>query len=417
MKKICSIPFSTVVLALVIVVMALSWGGSYTVKAGSTSLPLKELRVFSDVYGRIKTSYVEEVNDGTLIEGAIEGMLAKLDPYSVYLKDNSYKDLKINTTGKFGGLGIEVNKEGDFISVISPIDDTPAQRAGIQPGDLISEIDGETVKGLTLQEAVEKMRGEVGTKINLTILRKKDKDDEQFERLPIELTRAIIKVKNARHTLLEPGFGYIRIAKFQQRTSRELLEAIGKLSKENNQPLQGLIIDLRNNPGGLLNEAVNVSDVFLPEQSPVVFTKGRIQGSTVEYKTSLPDQTDGLPLVLLINGGSASASEIVAGALQDTKRATLLGTKSFGKGSVQTVHSFDDKNALKLTTAKYYTPSGRSIQDVGIVPDFVVEFEPLSDEASEARDKLDKRDLKSLLGFDNQVKQALKELKSLAVNQ
>ena len=415
MRKICSTRFSTIALALVIVVMALSWGGSYTVTASSTSLPLKELRVFSDVYGRIKTSYVEEVNDGILIEGAIEGMLAKLDPYSVYLKGHSYRNLKINTTGKFGGLGIEVNKEGDFINIISPIDDTPAQRAGIQPGDLISEINGETVKGLMLQEAVEKMRGEVGTKINLTILRKKS--DGQFERLPIELTRAIIKIKNARHTLLEPGFGYIRIAKFQQRTSRELLEAIGKLSKENNQPLQGLIIDLRNNPGGLLSEAVNVSDVFLPAQSPVLFTKGRIQGSTVEYKTSSPDQTDGLPLVLLINGGSASASEIVAGALQDAKRATLLGTKSFGKGSVQTVHSFDEKNALKLTTAKYYTPSGRSIQDVGIVPDFVIEFEPLSDEAVEKRDNLDKRDLKSLLSFDNQVKQALKELKLLAVNQ
>lgn len=415
MNKTYSVRLSTIVLILAIIGMVLFWGGTYTVRAGATSLPLKELRVFSDVYGRIKTSYVEEVDDGTLIEGAIDGMLEKLDPYSVYLKDNSYKDLKINTTGKFGGLGIEVNKEGDFINVISPIDDTPAQRAGIQPGDLITEIDGETVKELTLQEAVDKMRGEVGTKINLLILRKKD--EEQFERLPIELTRAIIKVKNARHTLLEPGFGYVRIAKFQQRTSRELLAAINKLSEENKQPLQGLIVDLRNNPGGLLNEAVNVSDLFLPAQSPVVFTRGRIPGATVEYKTSSPDQTDDLPLVLLINGGSASASEIVAGALQDSKRATLLGTKSFGKGSVQTVHSFDEHNALKLTTAKYYTPSGRSIQDVGIVPDFEVEFEPLSEEQRAERDKLDRKDLKSLLSFDSQVKQALKELKLLAINQ
>ena len=346
-------------------------------------------------------------------------MLAKLDPYSVFLKKKSYEELKVNTTGKFGGLGIEVDKEGGFIHVIAPIDDTPAERAGIKAGDLISEINNKSIKGLSLQEAVDQMRGEVGTTITLTILRKKGKMADQqatlYKKLSIDLTRAIIKVKNARHALLEPDIGYVRISKFQQRTSLDLMASIEELNRENKKPLQGLIVDLRNNPGGMLNEAVNVADLFLPPKKPVVYTKGRIEGSTIEYKTSLSDQTSGLNLILLINKGSASASEIVAGALRDNGRALILGTQSFGKGSVQTVHPFDAEHALKLTTAKYYTPSGTSIQDVGITPDFEYEFETLSEEQAEARDKISRKDLKARLAYDNQVQRAIEELKKLAL--
>ncbi len=405
---------------LVLVISGGFWeSGIYSANAEQATLPLKELRTFSDVYGRIKTSYVDEIDDATLIEGAIDGMLSKLDPYSVFLKKKSYEELKVNTTGRFGGLGIEVDKEGGFVHVIAPIDDTPAERAGIQAGDLISEINNKSTKSLSLQEAVEQMRGEVGTTITLTILRKKEKEPDQeatlYKKLSINLARAVIKVQNSRHALLEPDIGYVRISKFQQRTSLDLMTSIEELNKENKKPLQGLIVDLRNNPGGMLNEAISVADLFLPAKTPVVYTKGRIEGSTTEYKTSRPDQTSGLIVMLLINKGSASASEIVAGALQDNDRAMILGTQSFGKGSVQTVHPFDAEHALKLTTAKYYTPSGISIQDVGITPDFNYDFEQLSDEQAEARNKLSRKDLKARLGYDSQVQQAIRELKKLAL--
>lgn len=421
MNKYLSLRFILASLLVLIISGGIFWSSAYSVNAEQATLPLKELRVFSDVYGRIKTSYVDEIDDATLIEGAIDGMLAKLDPYSVFLKKKSYEELKVNTTGKFGGLGIEVDKEGDFINVISPIDDTPAERAGIQAGDLIAEINGKSVKDLSLQEAVDQMRGEIGTTITLIVLRKQEDETEQkntlYERLSINLTRAVIKVKNSRHALLEPDFGYVRISKFQQRTSQDLMASIEGLSKENKRPLQGLIVDLRNNPGGMLNEAVNVADLFLPTKASVVYTKGRIEGSTVEYKTSRPDQTDGLTVILLINNGSASASEIVAGALQDNDRALILGTQSFGKGSVQTVHPFDKEHALKLTTAKYYTPSGISIQDVGITPNFKFEFEELSDEQVALRKKISRKDLKARLIYDSQVQQAIKELKKLALKE
>ena len=421
MNRYLSLRFILTALLILIVSSGIFWSGVYSANAEQSTLPLKELRVFSDVYGRIKTSYVEEIDDATLIEGAIDGMLAKLDPYSVFLKKKSYEELKVNTTGKFGGLGIEVDKEGNFIHVIAPIDDTPAERAGIQAGDLIAEINGEAVKDLSLQEAVDRMRGEIGTTITLIVLRETEGNTEQketlYERLSIDLTRAVIKVKNSRHALLEPDFGYVRISKFQQRTSQDLMVSIKELINENKKPLQGLIIDLRNNPGGMLNEAINMADLFLPAKASVVYTKGRIEGSTVEYKTSRPDQTDGLTVLLLINKGSASASEIVAGALRDNDRALILGTQSFGKGSVQTVHPFDQEHALKLTTAKYYTPSGISIQDVGITPDFKFEFEGLSDEQIAERKKISRKDLKARLGYDSQVQQALKELKKLALKE
>ena len=423
MNKYLSLRFITTSLLILVLSGGFFWSGVYSANAEQATLPLKELRTFSDVYGRIKTSYVDQIDDATLIEGAIDGMLAKLDPYSVFLKKKSYEELKVNTTGKFGGLGIEVDKEGGFVHVIAPIDDTPAERAGIQAGDLISEINNQSTKSLSLQEAVDKMRGEVGTTITLTVLRKKEQETEEeteqqatlYKKLSINLTRAVIKVQNSRHTLLEPGFGYVRISKFQQRTSLDLMASIQELTRENRKPLEGLIVDLRNNPGGMLNEAINVADLFLPAKTSVVYTKGRIEGSTIEYKTSAPDQTDGLTVMLLINNGSASASEIVAGALQDNKRATILGTQSFGKGSVQTVHPFDAEHALKLTTAKYYTPSGISIHDVGIKPDFEYKFEILSEEEAEARSKLSRKDLKARLAYDSQVQQAIKELKKLAL--
>ena len=421
MNKYLSLRFILASLLVLTISGGIFWSGVYSANAEQATLPIKELRVFSDVYGRIKTSYVDEIDDATLIEGAIDGMLAKLDPYSVFLKKKSYEELKVNTTGKFGGLGIEVDKEGDFIHVIAPIDDTPAERAGIQAGDLIAEINGELVKDLSLQDAVDRMRGEIGTTITLIVLRKRGEETEQkeilYERLSIDLTRAVIKVKNSRHALLEPDFGYVRISKFQQRTSQDLMISIEELTKENKKPLQGLIVDLRNNPGGMLNEAVNVADLFLPAKTSVVYTKGRIEGSTIEYKTSRPDQTDGLTIMLLINNGSASASEIVAGALQDNDRALILGTQSFGKGSVQTVHPFDTEHALKLTTAKYYTPSGISIQDVGITPNFKFEFEKLSEEQLKERKKISRKDLKARLDYDSQVQQALKELKKLALKE
>ena len=421
MNRYLSLRFILTALLILIVSSGIFWSGVYSANAEQSTLPLKELRVFSDVYGRIKTSYVEEIDDATLIEGAIDGMLAKLDPYSVFLKKKSYEELKVNTTGKFGGLGIEVDKEGNFIHVIAPIDDTPAERAGILAGDLIAEINGEAVKDLSLQEAVDRMRGEIGTTITLIVLRETEGNTEQketlYERLSIDLTRAVIKVKNSRHALLEPDFGYVRISKFQQRTSQDLMVSIKELINENKKPLQGLIIDLRNNPGGMLNEAINMADLFLPAKASVVYTKGRIEGSTVEYKTSRPDQTDGLTVILLINKGSASASEIVAGALRDNDRALILGTQSFGKGSVQTVHPFDQEHALKLTTAKYYTPSGISIHDVGITPDFKFEFEELSDEQIAERKRISRKDLKARLGYDSQVQQALKELKKLALKE
>ena len=421
MNNYLSLRFIAISLSLIIISGGIFWTGVYSADAEQATLPLKELRVFSDVYGRIKTSYVDEIDDTILIEGAIDGMLAKLDSYSVFLKKKSYQELKVNTTGKFGGLGIEVDKEEDFILVISPIDDTPAQRAGMQAGDLIANINGKSVKELSLQQAVDLMRGEVGTTITLTILRETEKQSEQkdtfYDRLTVNLTRAVIKIKNSRHTLLEPDFGYVRISKFQQRTSQDLMKSIEELSKENNNPLHGLIVDLRNNPGGMLNEAVNVADLFLPAKTSVVYTKGRIKGATVEYKTSAPDRTNGMTVILLINNGSASASEIVAGALQDNDRALILGTQSFGKGSVQTVHPFDETHALKLTTAKYYTPSGVSIQDVGITPDLKFEFEKLSDEQLAERKKISRKDLKAHLSYDSQVQQALKELKKLALKE
>jgi carboxyl-terminal processing protease len=330
-------------------------------------LPLEELRTFAEVFGRIKSDYVEPVDDKTLLESAIRGMLSGLDPHSAYLDDEEYRDLQVGTSGEFGGLGIEVGMEDGFVKVISPIDDTPAQRAGLQAGDLIVRIDEKPVKGMTLNDAVNLMRGKAGTKIELTIMR--DGADNPFK---VEIVRDIIHVASVKSRTLDPGYGYLRVSHFQSRTTEDLLKAVAELKGENEGKLKGVVLDLRNNPGGVLNSAVGVSDAFLDE-GLIVYTRGRVEDSELKFKAGPDDVLEGAPLIVLVNGGSASASEIVAGALQDHKRALIMGTPTFGKGSVQTIVPIDDSTALKLTTARYYTPSGRSIQAEGIAPDIVLE--------------------------------------------
>ena len=327
------------------------------------ALPFDELRTFTEIFGRIKQDYVEPVSDKVLLESAIRGMLSGLDPHSSYLNTEEYKDLKVGTTGRFGGLGIQVTMEDGFVKVISPIDDTPAQRAGVQSGDLIIKLDDQPVKGMTLTGAVKIMRGEVGSEIILTIVR--EGKDAPFN---VTLIRDIIKVKSVRSRTLEEGFGYLRISSFQSPTGDALKEEIKKLKNDNGGQLKGLVLDLRNNPGGVLNGAVAVSDAFL-NSGKIVYTEGRIKNAKMDFNATPGDLINGAPMVVLINAGSASASEIVAGALQDHKRAIIMGSKSFGKGSVQTILPTGNGGAVKITTARYFTPSGRSIQATGIEPD------------------------------------------------
>ncbi|BBL73916.1 S41 family peptidase [Methylomagnum ishizawai] len=325
------------------------------------SIPFEGLKTFSEVYGRIRQDYVEPVTDDKLLEDAIRGMLTGLDPHSAYLDKEQYNELKVGTTGQFGGLGIEVGMENGFVKVISPIDDTPAQKAGVKAGDLIIRLDDKPVKGMSLNDAVKLMRGEPGSPIVLTIVR------EGVEQpIKIKLVRDIIKVKSVKSRLLEDGYGYVRITSFQSKTGDNVLEALGDLRK--NGELKGLVLDLRNNPGGVLNAAVAVSDAFL-DDGLIVYTDGRVEDSKMRFNATPSDVLNGAPIVVLINSGSASASEIVAGALQDHKRAIIMGEKTFGKGSVQTILPTSNGGAVKLTTARYYTPSGRSIQAEGIAPD------------------------------------------------
>ncbi len=329
-------------------------------------LPLRQLRLFTEVFGRIKQDYVVDVSDDELLKYAIQGMLAGLDPHSSFLDAESFKEIRIGTSGQFGGLGIEVGMEDGFIKVVTPIDGTPAQAAGVQSGDLIIRLDDTPVKGLTLNEAVKLMRGEPGEDIVLTIVR-----EGQDQPLKITVTRAIIKVKSVRGRILEEGYGYVRVSQFRARTGENLVAAIDKLKNESGGQLNGMVLDLRNNPGGVLNGAVEVSDAFLDE-GLIVYTEGRIADSKLSFSATTGDALDGAPLVVLVNGGSASASEIVAGALQDHARALVVGSPTFGKGSVQTIMPIGEETALKLTTARYYTPKGRSIQAEGIVPDIAL---------------------------------------------
>ena len=349
--------FRLIIILLSIVVLPVS------AKTQEDKNVYKYLNLFGEAFEKIKNNYVEEVPVKKLIESAIEGMLGSLDPHSTFLNDEELNELKVQTKGEFGGLGIEVTLENGFVKVISPIDDTPASKAGIKSGDLITHLDDEPVLGMTLSEAVSIMRGKVGSKIKLTVNRNDN------ETLQIDITRAVIQLKAVK-ARLENNIGYIRVSSFNQKVDTQIVEAIKKFKK--NETVLGYILDLRNNPGGLLDQAVSVTDIFL-EKGEIVSTRGRNKKEGSRYNAVKKDLTNGLPLVVLINQGSASASEIVAGALQDHKRAIIMGTKSFGKGSVQTIIPSGDDVALKLTTALYFTPSGRSIQKTGIDPDILVE--------------------------------------------
>jgi carboxyl-terminal processing protease len=332
----------------------------------------ESLESFSNILSIVKKNYVEDVETKNLVSGAINGMLSSLDPHSAYLTPDLYKDLQSDTQGRFGGLGIEITVKGGILTVVSPIEDTPAFKAGIKPGDQIFKIEDEFTKDMSLVDAVKKMRGLKGTKINLTIRR-----EGAADLIELSLTRDIIRVQSVKSRSLEPGYGYVRLAQFQERSDRDVQRALEKMAAEKSG-LKGLVLDLRNNPGGLLNQAVRVSDLFL-DSGLIVYTDGRIESQKQKFFAQKEGTWMDFPVVVLVNGGSASASEIVAGALQDHKRAVVLGTKTFGKGSVQTILPLDDNSALRLTTARYFTPKGRSIQATGIVPDVVIDNVVLQD--------------------------------------
>ncbi len=377
-------------------------------QASTVQLPVDDLRLFSEVFGRIKNDYVEPVEDKKLLKEAINGMLTGLDPHSAFLDQDAYKDLQVGTQGEFGGLGIEVGSEDGFVKVVAPIEDTPAYRAGVQAGDLIVKLDGVSLKGLSLNDAVKKMRGKPNTEVTLTVMRK-----GQPAPIEIKLRRDVIRVKSVKARLLEPGYGLVRITQFQEHTGENLVQAVNDLYRQSGGELKGLVMDLRMNPGGLLNAAVAVSAAFLPKNALVVYTDGRTEDAKMrltatkenyvrgafrdDYLAKLPAAVKSVPMVVLVNGASASASEIVAGALQDHHRATLLGTQTFGKGSVQTILPLPNNQAVKLTTARYYTPSGRSIQAKGITPDIVVE-----DAATDSRIFVREADLQHHLAGDGE---------------
>jgi carboxyl-terminal processing protease len=367
--------------ALAGVLLSLNFSAIAQREGARSPLPVEELRSFAEVFGAIKTNYVEPVEDKKLISEAINGMLTGLDPHSAYLDNDAYRELQVGTQGEFGGLGIEVGMEDGFVKVVSPIEDTPAYRAGIKTGDLIIKLDETPVKGMSLNDAVKRMRGKAKTSIKLTVLRK-------GETKPLEFTlmRDVIKVQSVKSKVIEPGYGYVRVVQFQEHSGENMVRHINTLYKDGQ--LKGLVLDLRNDPGGLLNGAIGISAAFLPPKTVVVTTDGRnedakrkyiastedyLRGTRDDYLKSLPAGVKTVPMVVLVNGGSASASEIVAGALQDHKRALIMGTQTFGKGSVQTIMPLGNNTAIKLTTARYYTPSGRSIQAKGITPDIVVE--------------------------------------------
>lgn len=371
-------------------------------KSPLAPLPVEELRNLADVFNAIKQGYVEPVEDKKLITHAISGMLSNLDPHSAYLDAEAFKELQVGTQGEFGGLGIEVGSEDGFVKVISPIEDTPAFRAGVKAGDLIIKLDDTSVKGMSLNDAVKRMRGKPKTSITLTIARK-----GETKPVVVTLVREVIKVQSVKSKIVEPGYGYVRVVQFQEQTAASLVQHLDRLVKQGD--LKGLVLDLRNDPGGLLHGAVGVSAAFLPPQALVVSTDGRaedskrkylavpedyLRGSRDDYIKNVPASIKTVPMVVLVNGGSASASEIVAGALQDHKRAVVMGTQSFGKGSVQTILPLNSNAAIKLTTARYFTPSGRSIQAKGIVPDIVVEETP----GGVSRERLREADLERHLG-------------------
>ena len=394
-----------------------------TCESQDKKLPLDDLRTFADVFDQIRLGYVEEVKDSTLLRYAIQGMLIGLDPHSIYMDQESFADLQSSTSGEFSGLGLEIGIEDGYIKVISPIDGSPAAAAGLQTGDIILKLDSTSLKGVSLNEAVSKMRGPKGTKILLTIGR-------AGESRPLEITvvRDVISIASVRHRILEDGFGYIRIAQFQNKTGESVEKALLSLKDKSN--LRGIVLDLRNNPGGILKSSIAVTDLFL-SGGKVVYTVGRLTDSSNEYFANSTDLSEGIPLVVLINGGSASASEIVAGALQDHSRAVIMGTRSFGKGSVQSILHISEERAIKLTTALYFTPKGRSIQAEGIKPDITVDrakvttltekgriseknlARHLGEKSSKTEKSEDPSD--SLINSDNQLYEALTLLKGLDI--
>ena len=356
---------------------------SAVAERSAAPLPIDELRSFTEVYGRVKNDYVEAVDDKELIEEAINGMLSGLDPHSAYLNEEAFKEMKVGTQGEFGGLGIEVSMEDGFVKVVAPIEDTPAWNAGLKSGDLIIKLDESNVKGMTLNDAVKLMRGKPGTDIVLTIVRKGEPQPQT-----ITVTRDIIQIQSVKYRMLEEDYAYFRVTQFQEHTGEKLGQAIEKLFAENEGPMKGIILDLRNDPGGLLTASIGVSAAFLQKDKLVVYTEGRTndarmrmyarpefyaRGPKGDYLANVPEAAKTVPMVVLVNGGSASASEIVAGALQDHRRAVIMGTQTFGKGSVQTILPLGNGTAIKLTTARYFTPSGQSIQAKGITPDIIVE--------------------------------------------
>jgi carboxyl-terminal processing protease len=379
------------------VLLSLNFAAVAQREAAKYPLPVDELRAFAEVFGAIKAGYVEPVEDKKLINEAINGMLTGLDPHSAYLDQEAFRELQVGTQGEFGGLGIEVGMEDGFVKVVSPIEDTPAFRAGLKPGDLIIKLDDTPVKGMSLNDAVKRMRGKPKTSIRLTIVRKGDA--KPFE---VSIVRDVIRVQSVKSKMIEPGYAWVRVSQFQEHTGENLVKHLANLYKDG--ALKGLVLDLRNDPGGLLNGAVGISAAFLPSKVTVVSTDGRtedakrkyiaspedyLRGTREDYLRNLPPQVKTVPMVVLVNGGSASASEIVAGALQDYKRATIIGTQTFGKGSVQTIMPLGNNTAIKLTTARYYTPNGRSIQAKGITPDIQVE-EPGAPSARVREADLDK---------------------------
>jgi len=362
----------------------------------------ESIELFTDVLSIVKKSYVEEVDTKKLIYGAINGMLASLDPHSSFMPPETYKEMKIETKGAFGGLGIEISIKDGVLTVISPIEDTPAFKAGIKAGDQILKIDDKFTKDLTIMDAVKRMRGNKGTKVVLSIMR------EGFERpKEFSLVRDIIQVKSIKYKTLDDGYGYVRIAQFQEKTSDDLQKALSALSEANKGKLNGLVLDLRNDPGGLLDQAVKVAENFLDEGKLIVYTEGREKDSQMRFSSRKGDKQPNFPIVVLINSGSASASEIVAGALQDHKRAVVMGVQSFGKGSVQTIIPLSDNSGLRLTTARYYTPSGRSIQAKGITPDIIVEKIELA--ATEKKDGVHIREKDLENHFENDKKESTVE--------
>jgi carboxyl-terminal processing protease len=416
---------SSLALAALTAALALPAPLSLATAEEEGDLPLSELRTFADVFNQIRRGYVEEIDDSTLLEYAIQGMLMGLDPHSMYLKEDAFESLQNSTSGEFTGLGIEVGMENGYVKIVSPIDGSPAAEVGLQSGDIILKLDDTQVKGMTLNEAIDLMRGPKGSKLDLTIGR--PGESQPFE---VTITRDTIKVASVRERWLEPGYGYIRVAQFQSLTGKDVRKSLDKLMSQ--QELNGLVLDLRNNPGGILRASVDVAGLFM-NGGNVVYTEGRVADADMKYDADAVDTSDGTPLIVLINSGSASASEIVAGALQDHGRAVVMGTNSFGKGSVQTVLPISDSRAVKLTTALYFTPNGRSIQAEGIVPDIVVERAKvtaydnsrriteadlsghLNNANSDSKPKEDKEVKNTLLAEDNQLYEALTLLKGLNI--